>query len=215
MPKRCGPNEGQRDATRALLVEAAILVLAERGVAAFAVSEVEKRAGVGRALASYHFRTSEALILAAAEQASVPQGAPLAASVEALLGWVGEQTERAANREPRLLATLQVVLSPSAAGGAILAWRVAYWARATERLGQSLRSAQKLGGIRKDLEPIELASTLLGMLYGEQGRIVALRGKPTPAFLGLLERAIMPTQKKPSRKPVANKPTPPALLDFE
>jgi AcrR family transcriptional regulator len=63
------PQSERRAKTRARLLDAAIVCLAERGFAATTTVEVAERAGVSRGAQQHHFRTKSELLSAAIEHA--------------------------------------------------------------------------------------------------------------------------------------------------
>jgi AcrR family transcriptional regulator len=188
-----GTQAQRRAAAQAKIIDAAIALIGEQGLSAFTVSDVGKRAGVSRALAGHHFKTSKALIQAAA--ASLLQDDDAGSGERGLapmLGWIEAQLGRAVARDPRLLATLQVAVGPGAA--AVKASREAYWRREAERLKQHLTAAKTLHQVSPDLDPVMTAPAVLGMLHGEQLRILAT-GQP-PALLEVLKRALAPSPRR-------------------
>jgi AcrR family transcriptional regulator len=71
------PQQDRSRATRARLLESAIICLAAHGYAASTVSVVAEHAGVSRGAAQHHFPTREALFTAALEHVTRERGAQL------------------------------------------------------------------------------------------------------------------------------------------
>jgi AcrR family transcriptional regulator len=67
MPKRAGYHHGD---LKAALVEAALVLIAERGVAALSVAEVARRTGVSSGAPYRHFSDRQALLIVAATEAA-------------------------------------------------------------------------------------------------------------------------------------------------
>ena len=71
------PQQDRSRATRAKLLDAALVCLAELGWTASTVAVVAERAGVSRGAAQHHFPTREALFTAALEHVGQARGAEL------------------------------------------------------------------------------------------------------------------------------------------
>ena len=206
-PRRTRTQEERRDLARAKLLDAAVGLIGERGLQGFSVAEAEERAGVGRGLAVYHFKSRQALVDAAAASVLDAEAGPGERGLKPMLDWMEAQIRRAAERDPRLVAALEVA-GGGGADTAMMASRAEYWRRQTALLLQHLASARTLGQLREGLEPVKLAPTVLGQLHGEILRIVATDQPPSPAFLDLLGYALAPGAEpaKASGKPRASKP---------
>jgi AcrR family transcriptional regulator len=188
-----GTQAQRREAAMAKIIDATIALIGEQGLSGFTVSDIGKRAGLSRGTSGYHFKSSKALIQAAAASLLQDDAGPGDHGLGPMLGWIEAQLARAVARDPRLLATLQIALGPGAAEVKTL--REAYWQREIERLRKHLATAK----VSPDLDPTKTASAVLGMLHGEQLRILAT-GQPS-ALVDVLKRALAPSSRpKATRK---------------
>jgi len=199
-----GTQQERSGLARAKLIDATIALIGEQGFSGFSVSDVGRRAGLGRALAGHHFKSSKALIRAAAMSLLQDDSTSMDPGLSPLLGWIEAQLGRAAARDPRLIATLQVALGPGALEVQDL--KEEYWRRECGRIQQQLTSARALHQVDPDLDPTEAASSVLGMLHGEQLRIIATGQPPGPTLLVALQRALAAgTRQKTPQKGVSTK----------
>lgn len=193
--------------TRTKLIKAAIGMIAARGLPGFALTNLGAEAGVSRGLASYHFADRSELI-EIAFASLIEDEVPLEGlGLPQLLTWIGDQAQRAARREPELLALLQLAVGPGVEVEAP-ALRERYWKQRAQFLEHHLSAAQARGQIRDDLEAAHLATVLLGLLHGELFRIAATCESPTEAFTSLIERAL--GRERPATAKGASKPPPPS-----
>lgn len=176
-------QQQRREAAKAKLIAATIGLIGEHGLRGFSVSDVAERSGLDRGLVGHHFKTIGALKQAAAAECfREDEGRAGERGMIPMLAWIEAQLARAAARDLRLLATLQVALGPAAPE--VKELRETYWRRENERLQQHLKIATP------DLDPAATASVVLAMLHGEQLRIVATGHPPQPELLELLKRAL-------------------------
>lgn len=181
-------------------------MIAEGGLPGFALTNVGARAGVSRGLAPYHFTDRGDLVRTALAGLLDDQAEPGELGLQPLLNWMDEQSQRAAKRDPKLLALLQLAIGPGVESEAPVL-REGYWKVRSQLIQRHLRPAQALRQVRDDLELGELAAVVLGLLHGELLRIAATgdaSGAASAAFTALIERALAPerpTAKTPPRVP--------------
>jgi AcrR family transcriptional regulator len=183
--------------SRAKLLDATISMIAARGLPGFALTNLGAGLGLSRGLASYHFEGGRAQVIATAlggvlDEEPQPEGLGL----PALFSWIGELSQRAAARDPKLLALLQLAVGPGVEAEAS-ALRATYWTRQTDLLQRHLTAAQGAGQIRDDLEAGRLAAVLLGQLHGELLRLAATGEVPGPEFTALIGPALAPEGAAP------------------
>lgn len=186
--------------TRTKVMTAAIGMIAERGLPGFAISNIAPAAGVSRGLANYHFVDRAALIEAVFVQLLDDEPTLEGLGLSPLLAWVGDQARRAAQREPKLLALLQLAVGPGVETEAP-ALRQEYWRRRGDLVERHLLAARALGQIRDDLAPAHLAMVFLGLMHGELLRIAATGEGPSGAFPILVERALVPERVPTAKSP--------------
>jgi AcrR family transcriptional regulator len=198
----------QSDVAKAKLLDATIVMLAERGLLGFSLADVGERAGVSRGLAGYHFTTRQALLLAALASLGDDDAGDQGHGLEALIAWVRDQVQLARIGDVRVRAKLQLALG-AGADGEVLKLREAYRERQTDDLARHLSAARAAKQIQRTLDPAETAAMLLGLVQGEQLRAVATGQTSGEAFIVLLERALA---AHPATKPrrTSSKATPPA-----
>lgn len=194
---------------RTKLIEAAIAMIAARGLPGFALTKLGADAGVSRGLATYHFADRGKLIAAALGDLLETDAQPEGLGLPALLAWIADQADRAARRDPRLLALLQLAIG-TGVDVETPTLREAYWGRRSQMIERHLRAAQDARQVRNDLEPSHLAGVLLGLLHGELLRIAATGEAPGPTFTSLIERALVREgaahMKEPQKTPAAKRP---------
>ncbi|MDP3173682.1 MAG: TetR/AcrR family transcriptional regulator [Phenylobacterium sp.] len=193
--KKFGTQRERTDSTRSKLLDAALAQFGERGLVDFNVSRVEALAGLGRAVARYHFHTSQALLHAALSTLVDFEVKGDRWGWGPLLHWMRDELGRTADRDPRALAALQLAVGP----GVIPAFtqlREAYWRRRAGLVQQHLANARRLGDLRGSVDLGQTSLLLLGQLHGEQLRIVATGQEATASFLDLLAYGLA----KPGRK---------------
>lgn len=146
------PRDG--DATRALLVETAERLFAERGIGAVSVRQVNKEAGLGAAAVHYHFGSKEVLIETVVQRLGDPVVAGILDGCRRLL---------AQERHPTARDLVEVWAAPSIDLLADDLSRGARWLTITARL------------------PGDLATRLLGARVGRPWRKVLERAFPKAA----------------------------------
>ncbi|CAN7422446.1 TetR/AcrR family transcriptional regulator [Phenylobacterium sp. LjRoot219] len=180
-------------------------MIAERGLPGFALTNVGAEAGVSRGLANYHFADRGELLRTALAGLLEDEPGPEGHGLTSLFSWMAEQSQRAARRDPKLLALLQLAVGPGVEAEAS-ALREAYWSRRSQLIQRHLSAAQALQQVRDDLEPSDLAAVLLGLLHGELLRIAATGDGPSAAFTALIECALAP--ERPAAKGPPKVPPP-------
>lgn len=199
----------RRARSRAKLIDATIAMIAEQGFPGFTLTKLGAHLGLSRGLASYHFEGGRAQVIETALAEVLDAEKQLEGlGLPALFSWIGELSQRAAAREPKLLALLQLAVGPGVEAEAP-ALRVAYWTRQSELIRRHLDVAQASGEIREDLELSHLAATLLGLVHGELLRIAATGDAPGPALTNIIERALAPERLAAARR--ASRTTPPPV----
>ena len=196
----------QSDVAKAKLVDATIALIAERGLLGFSLADVGTRAGVSRGLAGYHFKTSQALLLAALARLGGDEADDRGRGIKPMLQWVQAQVQLAAMGDLRVQAMLQLAFGPGA-DGEVLKLREAYRRRQTDLLQRHLSSARAAHQILQTLDLAETAAIVLGLMHGEQLRVMAAGERPGGGFIALLERALAAPTPKAERKKPGPQPT--------
>lgn len=198
----------QSDVARGKLLDATIALIAERGLSGFSLADVGDRAGVSRALAGYHFKSSHALRLGALARVYEDEPDAGGRGLTPMLEWVQAQVRRAAAGDRRLSAMLQVAIGPGV-DPEVLGLREAHRARQTDLLWRHLSSARAAQQISQALDPVQTAALILGLMHGEQLRVIATGDPLEGAFIGFLERALaapLPTRAnriRHAREPIS------------
>lgn len=117
------PRKRPREARREQLIEATILVLAERGYARATLSDVAKTAGLSHGLVNFHFKSKELLL---SETLSY-------LSDEYRENWARALMSAAPNPASQLAALLRADFSPQLFTPERLAAWVAFWGEAQSR----------------------------------------------------------------------------------
>lgn len=180
-------------------------MIAERGLPGFALTNVGARAGVSRGLANYHFADRRELLRTALAGLLEDEAEPNGRGLTPLFSWMNEQVQRAASRDPELLALLQLAVGPGVEAEAP-ALREEYWKRRGQLIQRHLLAAQAVRQVRDDLEASELATVLLGLLHGELLRIAATGDAPSAAFTALIQSALAPVRAAAKAPPKAPPP---------
>lgn len=194
--QRRGAHQEQSERTRAALLDACLCLIAERGLAGFSLAEVEARAGVGRALAIYHFKTAAGLIGAAveAELATLPIPSQQF-GLEGLREWWSNMHSWAAERPRSAGVVLQLILC-SSADEALMSVGEQYWAAQVGTLRAYLSQLRALQRLSTDMEPEDGASFVLDQLHGAFIRIVRRTPLPTRAWERVEAALLQPASPK-------------------
>jgi len=196
-----GPHHERTERTRVALIDAAVELIAERGLWGFSLTEVEARAGVGRALAVYHFRTAQGLVHAAVQAAF--SGVPVPSQLyglEGLRDWWAKLQSWAAENPSSAATLLHVTIRPWADDALDLA-KKRYWATQTEALRSYLSQLQALRQLRPEINLEDGAAFVLDQWHGALLR--KIQGTlPTTGTLERVEAAILqtPTPQASSEK---------------
>jgi|GEM_PF-3812399 len=187
-------------------------MIAERGLPGFTLTKLGGNLGLSRGLASYHFEGGRAQVIETAlTEVFDGEKQPEGLGLSALFSWIGELSQRAATREPKLLALLQLAIGPDP-DGEVSALRATYWTRQGDLIRRHLDTAKASGEIRDDLESGRLAGVLLGQVHGELLRLVATGEAPDAEFPAFIERALAPERPTPKASPKGRAKPPPQTL---
>jgi len=162
----------RRDESGRGLVNAAIAVVAEDGVAAATFEAVGRRAGYSRGLATQRFGSKQALIEAVIDHLHGQQEAALAAAgiderpgLEAVLSFV-DLYLRALDADDQSRAYFMLLSSAVADATPLRAAFAAEHARVGARLEHLIRRGQAEGNVRADLAPAAAALMVGSLLLG-------------------------------------------------
>lgn len=203
--------------SRAKLLDAAVIVLAEQGFGSFSLAETERRAGLKRRLAAYHFKTASALLDAALAGLVVNEPLPVELGLQTLVTWVRGRLTAVTARLPEAIATLRLATDPGLSGE-IVARRSLYWTTRAAFIAANLARGQVLGEIRADIDPKTVAPVLLGQVHGECLRLITTRAKASATFEEFMLKGLTPEApaQKPKPKPRDNSrssPSQPRLFE--
>ena len=179
----------QSDVAKANLLEATIALIAECGLLGFSLADVGDRAGVSRGLAGYHFKTRQALLLAALVSLGEDEADNRGRGMKPMLQWVRDQVQVAGTGDIRVRAKLQLALGPGA-DREVLKLRDAYRRRHADRLTRHLSAARAAQEVLQTLDPTETAAMILGLIQGEQLRAIVAGETSGGAFIAFLERGL-------------------------
>lgn len=182
--------EAHRARTRQRILDAALELVAERGVAGVAMSHIAARAGIGRATLYHHFPDLESMLLAhmvqefedhhrALDAALAELADPvdrLRAFVEATVAYFASGTHR---HDSAVGASQQ--LSPAGARVAAELFRGVH-----ARTAQLVREAAAAGALDPSLDPDFTAELLGQLLGGARTAVLAERTDPDRAAAAVL-----------------------------
>jgi len=179
--------ETHRAAVRDAILDAAVALVAERGLRAVTMADIAARAGIGRATLYKYFADAEAILRAWHEREITGHLAEIAAIAEA----PGEPADRLTAVLERYAASAHAGRGGHDAELAALLHRDEQVAAARHRLRRLLADliaeAAAAGVVRDDIAPDELAAYCLGALAaaGELSSRAALRRLVTVTLSGL------------------------------
>jgi AcrR family transcriptional regulator len=207
----------RRESSRRALLEATLQLVGERGLFGFSLADVGERAGVSRGLATHHFKSREELVRAAAGLVTIRDQASLEPGLPGLIAWTGAELSRAAAGNSSTRACLQMFVAD--ASPVLEGLRADYWRSRTDFLQTQLEQAKALQQVRREIDPMASATTLLAQIHGEQFRL-ANGGAPIPsAFIEHTRRGLEPPaddatrlRKRVSKTPAPGDDTQPRLF---
>jgi AcrR family transcriptional regulator len=154
------------------IVQAAFEIVAQRGVDQLTLAEAGEKAGYSRALPAHYFESREALLAAVAEHAVKnyrkrlsEQKLPTADGVDSLLATIAFYLDDSRGWPKKLRAFYEVMDAglrwPSI--GAVVARLNQEW---IDRIAVQIRTAQRNGDIRADIDPVAEAVAISGAMRG-------------------------------------------------
>jgi AcrR family transcriptional regulator len=171
-PTRRRTQKERRDEASRRIMDSAMALLCEKGIAGLTLGEVGERAGYSRGLAAHHYGHKEGLLVALVEQIGKDvrdarqQVANWEPGLESVVGIVGFYVGRHPSLDNTLRA-LHVLLSESVVTrGAV--------AQALERLNREsvsileghIRRGIEAGNIRADVDPLAESVAIIGAMRG-------------------------------------------------
>jgi AcrR family transcriptional regulator len=166
-PRRRGrPPSGGRDA----IVEAALKLLRERGIARVTTREVASLAGVSEASVFYHYTDRAGLLKAVFEAGVRPlqelsERGPSGSTLREVLDELGPVIERFLAQALPVLAAAQSDVDLRNELGAFMAENDLGPHRAVQALGDYLAERQAAGHVRSDIDPRAVALTFVGACF--------------------------------------------------
>jgi AcrR family transcriptional regulator len=172
----------RRDEASRRIMDSAMALVCEKGVAGLTLSEAGERAGYSRGLAAHHYGQKEGLLVALVEQigkdvrAARQQVANWAPGLDSVVGIVGFYVGRNPAHDTTLRA-LHVLLSESVVTrGAV--------AEALERLNREsvsiledhIRRGIEAGNIRADVDPVAESVAIIGAMRGVSAQFLFSMG---------------------------------------
>jgi AcrR family transcriptional regulator len=169
---RAGTREAKGAETRQRILEAAWLVIAERGLAGMTTRLVAGEAGISHGMCHYHFQTKEDLVLAVVDLARrywidpmedlMERPEPARRRLDAIVSWMAEPATREVMR-----VHLQLVAHCewNEALRARMAGEYARWQAAYVRLFRELAAdGELLGGVEPDPAGVAFATLADGLV---------------------------------------------------
>jgi AcrR family transcriptional regulator len=168
----------RRSQSEDALLDAAAALVAERGVQGTSLASIGARAGVSRGLPNHHFGSKDALVARLAERAQRRIGQEMLEAQQR-----GATRTRGLSAIDALFLTVDVYLEmfedpTSDERALIVVWGSTFPARASvdgiadaerrsyDGLSQLIRSGQRDGSVRPDVDPIATAVLLHGLMRG-------------------------------------------------
>jgi AcrR family transcriptional regulator len=206
--RKFGTQQERTDLARKKLLEAAIALTAENGLGGFSLAEVERRAGLNRGLAAYHFQGLAGLQHAVAAELLVEEPATVELGLRPFLAWLEKKLTFSAADKPMVIALANVTRNDPSAPFA--QERKRYWKALSAHISAHLARGQVLREVRQDLDVTEAALILAGQLQAERLRVVTTTRRASPLFVDMVERAIAAPKagQRPSAKSSGSKPEP-------
>ncbi|WP_416051865.1 TetR/AcrR family transcriptional regulator [Cupriavidus basilensis] len=164
-------HERREEATRRIL-ESAIELICEKGMAGVTMREIGARSGYSRALTAHHYGDKEGLLVALVDQIGVNIRKARLANSHAKPGLetVLEIVRFTLGRDPAHLKVLQafnVILSEGRSPGGPVALALERMTReSAAHIEAELRIGIEEGEIRSDLDPAEEAMAIVGTIRG-------------------------------------------------
>jgi AcrR family transcriptional regulator len=201
-PRARRSHTERRDEAERRLYDAALTLVAERGLERVTLTEVGEAAGYSRGLPAHYFGSKAGMVVALAERVVEDFGRGLArlerrppglARLMALVRFYLDS----ARRDPVRARALQVLLGEGLGNPLIRAPIARLNARSVEAIGAYLAAAVAAGEARADLDVTAQAELILATMRGAVGLWLAAPGEVDLARLGealaqSLERSLKP-----------------------
>lgn len=185
-PQRRTQGERRADAERRLL-ESAVELLAEKGVAGTTLSEVGERAGYSRGLVAHHYGNKENFLRAVANHIRVNFRSKLPAGSLQGLDTLMESVNLFYSGKAGTFAAMQALLAEAIMNDGPLREDMQVFTRETiDMLSGNIRRGVELGQIRADVDPDAAACLILGQLRGIGS--MSLLGGMTREMVGRLRK---------------------------
>lgn len=175
-------------------------LVVERGISAISLAAAERRAGLNRGVAAYHFRSVSALLAAVADLVLVAPPPSSERGLTLLLSWIRASIVAVADRQPRALAMLHLA-TVAGLPAKLAAAQGRHWETTAAFVEANLARGQVLQQVRQDLDPTEAAPVLVGQLHGELIRLVTTQGRSSNLFFEFVEKALAPAPTQAKRPP--------------
>lgn len=203
-PSRRTQHERREEATRRIL-DSAVELICEKGMAGVTMREIGARSGYSRALTAHHYGDKEGLLVALIDQIVVNiRNARLARSrARPGLESVLEIVHFALGRDPAQVRTLQafhaILVERRNTGGAVAEALERMTSESTAHVEAELRIGIEAGEVRSDLDPAVEAIAIIGAMRGVSAQLIgASRDRAEAvrhAFVGIIERGLRPETK--------------------
>jgi len=172
-PRRRRTQAERRHEAEQRLLQSAMKLVSEKGVAGLTLGEVGEAAGYSRALPAHHFGNKEGLLKALAvyiresfSQKNLQRNPKPRAGLEAILATASLYLARAQTQDMGAKAMYAIITEASVSRGPLLADVQAQNRLTLEFLEAQIRVGIQQGEIRQDVSPSAQAAIIIGMLRG-------------------------------------------------
>jgi len=172
-PRRRRTQAERRQEAEQRLLESAMQLVSEKGVAGLTLGEVGEAAGYSRALPAHHFGNKEGLLKALAayirnsfSRKNLLRSPKPKAGLEAIFGMATLYLARAQALDTGAKAMSAIIMEASISRGPLLDDVKALNRATLEFLEEQVRIGIAQGEIRADIDPAAQAALIIGMLRG-------------------------------------------------
>jgi len=173
IPRKRRTQAERRHEAEQRLLQSAMKLVSEKGVAGLTLGEVGEAAGYSRALPAHHFGNKEGLLKALAayiresfSQSNLQRHPKPRAGLEAILSMASFYVARTQKQDTGAKAMYALITEASVMRGPLLSDVQAQNRMTLEFLENQIRIGMQQGEIRSDISPSAQAAIIIGMMRG-------------------------------------------------
>lgn len=203
VPRQRRKQHERREEAERRILDTALELVSEKGVAGMTLNEAGERAGYSRALPAHHYGNKEGLLIALVQHIEATfRAARVAADrwkpgIESLLGVVGLYIDRAVTHDAASRALHILFTEGFVCGGPLAQALDEFNQHSLVHLEEQIRIALHEKQVRQDIDPGAEAVVILGALRGISAQF--LLGRPAAdatqvrdSLLRTIERGLLP-----------------------